>query len=95
MFNRDSRYSDTAGFDTGGFKGTRPRAIPGTPGVIEHRVVPEDRLDRLAAHYYRDQAKWWLILDANPEILFGGDLDMGDFAGQVIVIPSDDTWGRY
>ena len=58
-------------------------------------MVREDRLDRLAAHYYRDPAKWWLILDANPEILFGGDLDMAEHAGQVIAIPPDDAWGRY
>ncbi|MBN1655966.1 MAG: hypothetical protein JXA30_19520 [Deltaproteobacteria bacterium] len=95
MFEKDSRYAETTPFDPEHFRGTRPRAIPITPGVIEHKLVPEDRLDRLAAYYYRDPAKWWLILDANPEIFFGGDLDMGKHAGEVIVIPPDVAWGRY
>ncbi|MBT8338602.1 MAG: hypothetical protein HKP58_02875 [Desulfatitalea sp.] len=93
MFTKNSRYADTPPLASNHFKGTRPRAIAPTPGVIEHLVTPDDRLDRLAAYYYRDPAKWWLILDANPEICFGGDLDMKAYAGELIVIPPDAAWG--
>ena len=35
------------------------------------------------------------ILDANPEIIFGGDIDMGQYAGSVILIPADSGQSRY
>jgi len=95
MFDRDSRYLKTPVFKGADFSGTRPRIIQPTSGVIEHRVTKEDRLDRLAAHYYNDSRKWWLILDANPEIFFGGNLDMGRYANSVIVIPADNSRSRY
>lgn len=89
MFDRDSRYAKTSVLSPSTFPGTRPRVIPPTPGVIEHTVMENDRLDRLAAHYYNDSRKWWLILDANPEIVFGGDFDMGEYTGSVILIPAN------
>jgi hypothetical protein len=95
LIDKQSRYSKTPHFDSERFRGTRPRAIPTTVGVIEHRLTRDDRLDRLAAHYYNDPSKWWLILDANPDISFGGDLDLGTLAGSVIVIPANTTGGRY
>lgn len=94
MFDRDSRYLKTPVFYGGNFSGTRPRLIPPTAGVIEHRVAKGDRLDRLAAYYYNDSRKWWLILDANPEISFGGNLDMGSYTDTVIVIPADNALSR-
>jgi len=94
MFDRDSRYAKTPRFQPQTFSGNRPRAIQQTSGVIEHTVTKEDRLDRVAALYYNDSRKWWLILDANPEISFGGDFDMGHYANTVIVIPADDTRNR-
>lgn len=94
MFDRSSRYAHVAGLTGAGFPCTRPRPIPTTPGVIEHTLTRDDRLDRISAHYYNDPYKWWLILDANPEIAYGGDLDMGQYAGTVIVIPADTRGGR-
>ena len=94
MFDRSSRYANVLGFTAAGFPGTRPRPIPITPGVIEHTLTRDDRLDRMAVHYYNDPHKWWLILDANPEIAYGGDLDMGEYAGTVIVIPAATRGGR-
>ena len=42
------------------------RRVPPTPGVIEHVVLEGERLDQLAARFYGDPFKYWLILDANP-----------------------------
>jgi nucleoid-associated protein YgaU len=33
--------------------------------LFEHRVTARDRLDNLAARYYRDPEIYWLICDAN------------------------------
>jgi len=93
MFDKNSRYAQAIELTGAGFPGTRPRPIPILPGVIEHTLTREDRLDRLAAYYYNDPHKWWLILDANPEIAFGGDLDMGQYVGSVIVIPAEPRAG--
>lgn len=89
MFDRNSRYANVPQLSGAGFPATRPRPIPITQGIIEHTLSRDDRLDRLAAHYYNDAQKWWLILDANPEIACAGDLDMEQYAGNVIVIPAD------
>lgn len=88
MFDRESRYASVSQLTAAGFPGTRPRPIPPTAGVLEHTLTRDDRLDRLAAHYYGDPHKWWLILDANPDIVCGSDVDMNVYAGQVIVIPA-------
>lgn len=87
MFDRNSRYAGVKALSTSSIKGTRPRPIPNAQGVIEHTLVTEDRLDRLAAYYYGDPSKWWMILDANPEISFSCDLNLADYIGEVIVIP--------
>ena len=46
-----------------------------------------DRLDLLALYFYVDSRKWWRILDANPEIVFGADLTLEDYIGETILIP--------
>lgn len=94
MFDRESRYADTPPFTSQLARGTRPRAVETLPGIVEHRLTRQDRLDRLAAQYYGDPRKWWLILDANPSIVCGSDLDLGYHDGSVIVIPSDTGQGR-
>jgi nucleoid-associated protein YgaU len=92
MFLKGSRYEtarpftpSTAGRET--FPGVRPREIATPPGVVEHTVRTGDRLDLLARHYYNDDRLWWRIVDANPEILFGGELLAESMEGQVILIP--------
>lgn len=51
-----------------------------------HRVVPDDRLDLLAARHLGDPAAAWRIADANlaldPDDLVGPDAE-----GRVVVIP--------
>ena len=59
------------------FPGVRPREIGPAPGVPRARRPAGDRLDLLARHYYNDDRLWWRIVDANPEVLFGGDMLLG------------------
>lgn len=104
MILKGSRYEKTRSFtpdETGAefFAGIRPRDIGPATGVIEHTVRAGDRLDLLARHYYNDDRLWWRILDANPELLFGGDAvrenaDTGPLGeireamvGRVLVVP--------
>jgi len=77
MLLSNSRYKTTPLFqpsDTaaGAFSGLRPRPIGPATGVIEHVLRAGERLDQLARHYYNDDRLWWRILDANPQIVFGG-----------------------
>jgi hypothetical protein len=79
MLLPNSRYKKTQLFkpsDTasGAFSGLRPRLIGPATGVIEHVVCEGDRLDQIARHYYNDDRLWWRIIDANPQIIFGGGL---------------------
>lgn len=95
MLTKGSRYETVGPFqaaERGGnpFSGTRPRPIPPAEGVLEHTVTPGDRLDRLAEHYYNNPKKWWLILDANPDLLTDrARLSLDALRGQIILIPSD------
>lgn len=75
---KGTRYETARAFaagEAGGepFPGVRPRPIGAAEGVIEHTVRAGDRMDLLARHYYNDDRLWWRILDANPELLYGGD----------------------
>ncbi len=88
-YNLTLHYSDPAVRSAVGFRGTRPRAIESLQGVLEHKLLEGDRLDLLALHYYNDPHKWWLILDANPQISYAGEVDLGRYSGQTIVIPRD------
>lgn len=55
-------------------------------GAMSYQVREGDRLDALAQRFYRDPRKWWLIADANPQLLWLDELTQ---PGQVIVIPRD------
>ncbi len=78
MLTSNSRYKDTQRFAPADgatpFEGLRPRSIRPATGMIEHILRAGDRLDHLARHYYNDDRLWWRILDANPLLLFGGQL---------------------
>lgn len=88
MFLRGSRYEKNRRFDPSDrFEGVRPRDIPDTEGAIEHVIKAGDRLDHLARHYYNNDRLWWRILDANPDVLYGGDLNLEKHHGEVILIP--------
>ena len=69
-----SRYADVPVIAPVGVDGLRRRVLatrptPRTPGVLDHVVMEEERLDQLASRFYGDPRKYWLILDANPEEL--------------------------
>jgi hypothetical protein len=69
------------------FLGLRARDIGAATGVVEHVVSVGDRLDLLALQYYNNDRLWWRILDANPGLLFGGELALGDLEGSTLLIP--------
>ena len=69
------------------FQGTRARQIGPATGVLEYTVKEDDRLDLLALYFYVDSRKWWRILDANPEVVFGPDLSLEANVGETILIP--------
>lgn len=93
MFFKGSRYEVSRPFTpaAGGqevFAGVRPREVVTLAGAVEHVVRAGDRLDLLARHYYNDDRLWWRIVDANPEVLFAGDMLAPGTEGQVILIPA-------
>lgn len=49
-----------------------------------HRVTAADRVDTLAYDYYGNAQLWWMIADANPEIIDWLGLE----PGEVIRIPN-------
>jgi hypothetical protein len=83
-----SRYASTPVVDVDGTRALGRRAIPPAPGVLEHVVMDGERLDQLAARFYGDPTRSWLLLDANP-----GELN--PFAllrpGRRIAVPADRT----
>ncbi len=100
MFNKGSRYENTKGFtnnkgnnsntislDEKIFGGVRPRKIIPATGILEYIVKEGDRLDLISLHFYNNTRKWWRILDANPQIIFGADLMLEDYIGETIFIP--------
>lgn len=94
MSRTGDRYASTPPYDppSPGRPGLRRPRDPGTPpGIVEHTLAAGDRLDALAHHYYGDARRWWRILDANPQLLFGGDLQRLDLEGRVIVIPRGES----
>ncbi|MBP2326539.1 hypothetical protein JOF56_006924 [Kibdelosporangium banguiense] len=74
MFARISRYQALEDVATTGADGRRLsakalRVAATATGRYQHTITEGDRLDGLAAHYYRQPRNWWRICDANPEIL--------------------------
>ena len=69
------------------FGGIRPRDIRPAAGVLEYTVKEGDRLDLLSLHFYNNTRRWWRILDANPQIIFGADLMLEAYVGETILIP--------
>lgn len=95
MLIKKSRYRNSALFallEDGSevFAGLRPRAIETASGEIEHEWQAGDRIDHMARNYYNDDRRWWRILDANPELLYAGELfeqDDDELAAQALLIP--------
>jgi len=45
------------------------RVIAPAPGALDQTVVEGERLDTLAARFYGEPTKYWLLLDGNPDTL--------------------------
>ena len=89
MRRKGSRYEQTAAFSTDkGFSGYRERKLTSPRGLAEHTVLHTDRLDHLANDYYRSDRRWWRIMDANAEFLYGFELLDDEMHGDVITIPA-------
>lgn len=69
------------------FGGVRPRKIGPAAGVLEYTVKEGERLDLLSLHFYNNARRWWRILDANPQVIFGTDLMLSEYIGETILIP--------
>jgi hypothetical protein len=96
MLPQNSRYRKTPILELGpsptcSFAGTRPRDVRTLSGAIEHRIQRGERLDLLALHYYGDSSRWWLILDANPDLLDASDFESEARVGTVVVIPAGEA----
>lgn len=92
MIEKGSRYEDAKGFvaEKGKepvFNGIRPRKITPALGVLEYTINEGDRLDLLSLHFYNNTRRWWRILDANPQLIFGADLMLEKNIGETILIP--------
>lgn len=90
MINDDSRYrTATLQTVTGPDEVTRQEMRPAWPRSRQitytyYRVSAADRIDTIANDFYSDGRLWWVIADANPEVLDWLDLAPGD----VIRVPN-------
>ena len=80
---QDATWSDEAG-TTLTLKRTREPVT--TQAALTYQVRTGDRLDALAQKFYHDPRKWWLIADANPDVL---TLEQLLEPGMQLVIPRD------
>lgn len=95
MRRKGSRYENTRPFsEAKGFDGYRERALNWPAGVVEHTVLHSDRLDHLANDYYKNDRRWWRIMDANPDFLYGFDLLDEPMHGDVVAIPASRESGK-
>ena len=100
MIEKGSRYESAGEFTGENGKepvlgGIRSRKIDPATGVLEYKVKEGDRLDLLALHFYNNTRRWWRILDANPQVIFGADLMLSEYIGETILIPrSSEPGGR-
>lgn len=91
MFFEGSRYLKVKEYTVVDRRGRpvkvkRARPTPRLGGSFVYQVKAGDRLDLLAHKFYRNPRKWWLICDANPELVAPSD---GLRPGQLLVIPRD------
>ena len=64
----------------------RTREPASTELALVYQVRVGDRLDSLAFKFYRDPRKWWLIADANADVLALEELLE---PGRLLRIPKD------
>ena len=91
MFFDGSRYLRTADATLTDGSGRsvplkRTRETVATDVALTYQVRAGDRLDTLAFKFYRDARKWWLIADANTDVLA---LEQLLEPGRLLRIPRD------
>lgn len=91
MFFDGSRYLRVKDFTVPGPDGRpvkvkRARVADLPEASFVYQAKEGDRLDLLAFRFYRTPRKWWLIADANPEVLYPDELLR---PGRRLVIPPD------
>lgn len=91
MVFKGSRYTQVEVIQPPAPDGRAPRALAArpvapTPGRLEHVAAEGERLDQLAARYYSEPTKYWLILDANPDVLNPFELLE---PGRIVYIPQN------
>ncbi len=64
----------------------RTREAVATELALIYQVREGDRLDALANKFFHDPRKWWLIADANPDVLTPEQLLV---PGRQLRIPKD------
>jgi nucleoid-associated protein YgaU len=79
MIFNGSRYAASQVIAPPSASGDSPRAIVAreiapAAHVVLHVVTEGERLDHIAAKYYGDPTKYWLILDANLDVFNPFDL---------------------
>ncbi len=89
MRRKGSRYENTNAFDADkDFAGFRARKLSEAPGIVEHTLTENDRLDTLSHHYYQDDRRWWRLLDANNELFYGFELMSQEMNSEAVIIPA-------
>ena len=89
MRRKGSRYENSQPFsEEKGFSGFLERRLSSPPGVVEHTLLHSDRLDHLANDYYKSDRRWWRVMDANAEFLYGFELLDEEMHGDVVAIPA-------
>ena len=91
MIGKGSRYAQSGTYTVVDAQGRelqalRPRIAPPTPAEFRHTMRTGERLDLLAAHYYRKPDRFWRIADANSEL----DADRLLEPGRQLLVPPDD-----
>lgn len=89
MFLKGSRYASVENAQFTDARGRlvnykKVRFIPPTPRQAFYTVAQSDRLDLVAARFYRDALRFWRIADAN-QAMWPDDLVAT--TGNVIAIP--------
>jgi nucleoid-associated protein YgaU len=79
----DATFTDETGRNVP-LKATREPVV--TDIALTYQVRAGDRLDSLSFKFYRDPRKWWLIADANPDVLA---LEQLLEPGRLLRIPRD------
>jgi nucleoid-associated protein YgaU len=89
VFFSESRYLNVKQYTVQDARGrnvtvVRTRPTLNLTGSFQYTVTSGDRLDLLAQKFYQSPRSWWLICDANPDLMYPDDLLE---PGRVLTIP--------